>query len=794
LVRELIGASARLSAVLFLLGACAGRPIPAAEPLLSPEEDRRELVQSVRQRFAELFCARVAEAEPIVAALKRGLAPTLREAELLAAAYGKTPRLRFVDGDRARPSAAGAALLKELSTAPDQGLTGPYPEPEVRRMLQRDAPASGCRAPAVPTVEEMTRVSSVRGSGTAAERRLVELLVSPGSPVPGLAQAYARACADRRDRLDRAARLELLLADALVRYARALGRTNAPPAPAPQAAGARRGKRPKPPSSAPSTAVARALLLRDLESVHDPATLRAVLAALPPPSPQYARLVGALRHYRAMVAAGGWSEVPARPGLRRGSKHPVVEALKRRLAAEGLYRVEAGKEIDARFDDALVEAVRAYQSTHQIPVTGRPERLFWRSLAISARRRAQAIEVTLQRWRESAVGRAPYYALVNVPDFHLEIWRGGKQLQRQRIVVGKSSGEKCDEETERKVPAYATPLQTALIKTLVFSPFWNVTRYIKETELDPERAKDPLYYEKHGYEVMQTGTRTEWVRELPGPANSLGFVKFLFPNPHETYLHDTPQKALFEHPVRAFSHGCMRVQDPWGLAKLLLSEDGQWQEEHYRRLQRTWQSMNFEPLRKQWDAEVYKQLRERATTLEQMVNLRRPVAIHVEYFTVRVDDEGRVHFLSDVYRLDQLRLQPRLAARCVPETKAAKRRFSLIPSRLEALEKQGKELLPRLEEAQQAGRRLDAATSWEVRRTLKQLKELEKFVEHHRNLAQRIRDDHEALADSLEEARWGKQLVDRAVRLERLLTALDAMNRTAATVSARAIKMAPPAK
>ncbi|MBW2737063.1 MAG: L,D-transpeptidase family protein [Deltaproteobacteria bacterium] len=300
----------------------------------------------------------------------------------------------------------------------------------------------------------------------------------------------------------------------------------------------------------------QARLIADLRHVKDVGSLKELLAEVKPAHPQYDRLVRAHAHYRTIVGKGGWKKVKRVKGMLRGQRHADIIVLKERLAAEGYFHGV----LNRLFDQALEEAIRSYQSTHQMSGTGRPDKAFWRSVNVPASHRLQAIGLTLQRWRESAVGASDYFVLVNVPDFHLEVWKKGKRLLRRKVVVGKNYGTTCDERTHRRVLAHATPLLSARLERLIFSPFWNVPRNIKEKEFDPEDAKTPLYYKKRGYELLNQGTPQERVRRLPGPRNALGFVKFLFPNNFSTYLHDTPQKWAFKRPVRAFSHGCTRVQ------------------------------------------------------------------------------------------------------------------------------------------------------------------------------------------------------------------------------------------
>ena len=591
-----------------------------------------------------------------------------------------------------------------------------------------------------------------------AARRLLARLITPDGPTPQIAALHRRALEHRRRGLRAAAAMSLLLLDGLIQLAGDLGYGGDEPA------------------------LQWHRLRRELRAVKDLAGLRALLRRIPPQHPQYRLLLGPLRTYRRIVAAGGWQRVPPRRGLRpggRGGRGRTVRLLKQRLAAEGYYRGV----VDRRYDAALSEAVRAYQRTHQIKVTGRPDRWFWRSLNVPAQRRLQTIELALERWRRSPAGRdEQLYLHVNIPDYHLELIKAGKRLLRQRVVVGKSHPYKCDEETRRKVLAHATPVQSAKIKTLVFSPFWNVTKTIKETELEPERGKDPQFYEKHGYEIMAPGTKGEWVREMPGPANSLGFVKFLFPNPHEVYLHDTPLKGLFNRTLRASSHGCVRVEDAWGLAKALLTLDGQWREDHYRELHRRWRRMDFLPLQTRWDEQVYEELKKRAQRMEEHVKLRRSIPIHVEYITVRVDAGGTPHFLADIYRRDEQRLAPRQVPRCVPESRLARRGFAATIFRVEVFERQVVALAPcALLARTLAKKRRRKLGDNDDDRMLKRLTRLGAYTKRHASLARFIRDKHEALQSAFDAAgqRWRPNLTRRAVRLGRLVNALEEMTRKA---------------
>jgi murein L,D-transpeptidase YcbB/YkuD len=360
--------------------------------------------------------------------------------------------------------------------------------------------------------------------------------------------------------------------------------------------------------------------------------------ALAPPHPQYPLLVDSRARYVEIVANGGWGEIEPRH-LERGSSGTAVSELQTRLTAEGFY----DGEIDGVYGRDFVDVVKAYQDTHQMDISGETSRGFWNSINVPAETRLAQIELTMQRWRESRIGPDPYYAFVNIPDFHAEMWRDGVREMRFRIVAGNTTQE-CDQRTGRLRYANATPVQSATMSYVVLNPTWNVPRRIVEEELLPNLLENPNHFEENGFERVTTSSGFELVRQLPGPMNPLGRVKFMFPNPHATYMHDTSRPQYFEYAVRAFSHGCMRVSEPEALLEYILTNDGQWDERRIERL--------FE------------------RGVETSMTLNDHIPVHIEYFVVRVDDEGRTHFLADIYRYDRDRMNPPSAAslRCTPET------------------------------------------------------------------------------------------------------------------------------
>ncbi|MFP4599931.1 MAG: L,D-transpeptidase family protein [Persicimonas sp.] len=213
----------------------------------------------------------------------------------------------------------------------------------------------------------------------------------------------------------------------------------------------------------------------------------ATVAGLAPEHPQYDLLQKEYLRYKKIADDGGWQEVPATGGLRPGRSHATVEKLKERLKIEGYYPDDAP--IDTTYDEALEDAVEAYQTTHQMQVTGRPHNVFWSSLNTSATKRSKQIALNMQRWRESNIDHSDsLYAFINIPDFYVELWKDQQLHDRIRIVVG-NNDQKVDEETEEKENPNRTPTLSAYIDRVIYNPYWNVTERIRAEETLPEVRK-----------------------------------------------------------------------------------------------------------------------------------------------------------------------------------------------------------------------------------------------------------------------------------------------------------------
>ncbi|MCA9517932.1 MAG: L,D-transpeptidase family protein [Myxococcales bacterium] len=245
----------------------------------------------------------------------------------------------------------------------------------------------------------------------------------------------------------------------------------------------------------------------------------------------------------------------------------------------------------------------------------------------------QQIELSLRRHRESELhqgqwrfGTTPLRARVNIPAFQATFFKDGVAAKQHNVIVGNNAVE-VDYDSGRKGHYNHTRMFSAEMATVVLNPVWRVPKRIKEQELDQKLMDEPDFYEKHNYEVKTLPDGTEQVTQLSGPGNALGLVKFLFPNEFAIYMHDTPNKRLFKRTIRAFSHGCMRTENPLDLAKWLLVDQGEWSEEKFQQVLDSRQ--------------------------EYGVALKTKIPITIDYNTVGVHSSGRMMFYADVYRYDK---------------------------------------------------------------------------------------------------------------------------------------------
>ena len=290
-------------------------------------------------------------------------------------------------------------------------------------------------------------------------------------------------------------------------------------------------------------------------------TLERGINEMRPPDEDYAALQKELERYRAMSAKDGWPRVASGKALRAGQKDSPerITALRQRLAAEGYVAADSGG-APGVYDATLAAAVGEFQRRHAITVdkTLNPETVS--SLNVPMGYRLGQIAANLERYRWLPRWLGERYVYVNVPTFQLIAFDSGEKVLEMKVIVGQEFEDK------------ATPVFSDSMETVVFRPYWNVTPDIQRKEIEPKLASDPGYMDRENMEYYKDGG-VQRIRQKPGGKNALGFVKFLFPNNFNIYLHDTPNHELFNKDVRAFSHGCIRIEKPADLAQWVLGWD-----------------------------------------------------------------------------------------------------------------------------------------------------------------------------------------------------------------------------
>ena len=298
------------------------------------------------------------------------------------------------------------------------------------------------------------------------------------------------------------------------------------------------------------SALARALRISEIDKA---------ITTMRPQDPDYAALRKELDRFQQIVIKGGWKGVPGGEAVKPGEAMSAerAAALRQRLALEG-FGAPADSSGGAVYDRALAGAVANFQAHHGIAVDSMLGKETVDALNQSAPYRAAQIAANLERMRWLPRNFGSRFIYVNVPAFRLEAYDGGQKALDMKVIVGEDFEDK------------ATPVFSDVMETVVFRPYWNVTPDIAEKEIFPKMNSG--YLAANRYELYQEGGVTR-VRQLPGDKNSLGLVKFLFPNDFNIYLHDTPNHELFNKDVRAFSHGCIRVEKPAELAQWVLGWD-----------------------------------------------------------------------------------------------------------------------------------------------------------------------------------------------------------------------------
>jgi murein L,D-transpeptidase YcbB/YkuD len=324
---------------------------------------------------------------------------------------------------------------------------------------------------------------------------------------------------------------------------------------------------------------------------------------------QYYSLKKGLKKYRDIEKKGGWGTIALPEGtksFKEGDDSPAIAQLRTRLFAEGYLKADSKA---TQFDSELKDAITTYEKNHFRQFDGKIGPAVIKELNVSVKERIKTITVNMERcrWITPDIDKQQEYIAVNVPSYRLRYVRDGKPFLISNVVVGKELNK--------------TVIFSGQMSYLAFAPYWNIPKSILEKEIKPGIAKNPNYLANHNMEW-----NGNMVRQKPGGQNSLGKVKFMFPNSNNIYLHDTPAKGLFNADDRAFSHGCVRVEKARDLAIAITKKDGNWT-----------------------DAKVDEAMNAGS---ESTYALKTKIPVYITYFTAWADENGNVAFFDDIYERD----------------------------------------------------------------------------------------------------------------------------------------------
>ncbi len=353
-------------------------------------------------------------------------------------------------------------------------------------------------------------------------------------------------------------------------------------------------------------------------------------SAILPVFHMYIELRKELVRYSSLLKSAEWGTIPyPKKELKSGENMEPVKLVKERLYYLGDLQENDRNDV---FTKECENAVKRFQERMGLKVEGRIDRVFIDALNVPLESRIRTLLLNMERCRWLPFGTAGKFIVINLPEFRMHVFDSARMQWSANVIIGKAG--------------LNTVIFTGNLKYVVFSPYWNVPNSIFENEMLPEIRKDISYLGSHNLEIVKRSTMSETVdpaiidwskypetkfpyllRQRPGPDNSLGLVKFLFPNTYSMYLHDTPNKNLFKEPKRDFSHGCIRVEEPFKLAEFLLSNDSAWIPDSI-------------------EAAMH-------SGKEKFVVLREIVPVIIVYFTAWIDEEGRLNFRDDIYGHDR---------------------------------------------------------------------------------------------------------------------------------------------
>ena len=334
---------------------------------------------------------------------------------------------------------------------------------------------------------------------------------------------------------------------------------------------------------------------------------------------QYKKLEDALAKYLALEKESTSDTITAvKKSLKKGNHAPEIRQIKQKLLLFGDMAINDSTDV---FDSTLFAATKLFQKRMGLAVDGVIGNRMIAELNIPVSNRIRQLLTNMERVRWMPVENDSNFIVVNIPEYKMHVFDSGRLAYDMNVIVGTSTNN--------------TVIFSGNLKYVVFSPFWNVPESIVKKEIMPAMKKNPGYIAKNNMEITGYNGSTPIVRQKPGRLNSLGLVKFLFPNNYNIYLHDTPNHELFSQSSRSFSHGCIRIGDPKKFAEYLLRTDTSWNKHTI-------------------DSAMH-------LNKEKWVTIKKPVPVYIVYFTAWVDSDGLVNFRKDIYGHDA-RMEEKLFA------------------------------------------------------------------------------------------------------------------------------------
>ncbi len=344
----------------------------------------------------------------------------------------------------------------------------------------------------------------------------------------------------------------------------------------------------------------------------------------------YINLIKGLKEYRLIAENDGWPVIPTGETLKKGMVSDRIPVIRKRLMITGDLNALNGSSDNKSFDEALEEGVKQFQFRHNLNQDGVLGKNTAAEMNISVEKRIDQIRINLERARWVMHKLEPDFLLVNIARYNLIRYTNGKVVYDSPVIVGKTFHE--------------SPIFKAQMKYLVINPTWTLPYSIATKETLPKLKKDPGYLPARNMIIMdRSGIKLDpakidfskystsnfpfTIRQEPGPNNALGEVKFIFPNSYSVYVHDTPNRSLFNREERAFSHGCIRLQKKWELLMSLMDDPDVWNMSKINEILDSGKTTN--------------------------INLPKTIDILILYLTATSDEDGRIFFFKDVYNRDK---------------------------------------------------------------------------------------------------------------------------------------------